>query len=201
MLVLVVGASGVVGRQLVPQLLEAGHAVVATTRSSAAARGRRTAGAPSAGPAGRRGGDRAGARGPARRDRAPGHRAEPAEQQSAPVRPDVHADQPAPHRRHGQPDRRVPRRSAGRGCWCRASAAGRGRRVGGPVKTEDDPLETRTRRSRSARPCGRSSTWSSRCVSDHPNGVVLRYGGLVRSGQLADPGSAVSTPCARAGSR
>ena len=34
MLVLVVGASGVVGRQLVPQLLEAGHAVVATTRSS-----------------------------------------------------------------------------------------------------------------------------------------------------------------------
>ena len=34
MLVLVVGASGVVGRQLVPQLLDAGHAVVATTRSS-----------------------------------------------------------------------------------------------------------------------------------------------------------------------
>ncbi|HZA05733.1 MAG TPA: NAD-dependent epimerase/dehydratase family protein, partial [Propionibacteriaceae bacterium] len=36
MLVLVVGASGVVGQQLVPQLLEAGHTVVATTRSSPA---------------------------------------------------------------------------------------------------------------------------------------------------------------------
>ena len=36
MLVMVVGASGVVGQQLVPQLLDAGHTVVATTRSSPA---------------------------------------------------------------------------------------------------------------------------------------------------------------------
>jgi 2-alkyl-3-oxoalkanoate reductase len=36
MKVLVVGATGVVGRQLVPQLLAAGHEVVATSRSSPA---------------------------------------------------------------------------------------------------------------------------------------------------------------------
>jgi 2-alkyl-3-oxoalkanoate reductase len=36
MKVLVVGATGVVGRQLVPQLLEAGHSVVATSRSGQA---------------------------------------------------------------------------------------------------------------------------------------------------------------------
>ncbi len=36
MRVFVAGATGVVGRQLVPQLVEAGHTVVGTTRSTVA---------------------------------------------------------------------------------------------------------------------------------------------------------------------
>ncbi len=43
--VLVVGATGAVGRQLVPQLLAAGHLVTATTRSPAKADSLRAAGA------------------------------------------------------------------------------------------------------------------------------------------------------------
>lgn len=45
MRVLVVGATGAIGRQLVPQLIEAGHQVTATTRSPAKADGLRAAGA------------------------------------------------------------------------------------------------------------------------------------------------------------
>src|SRR5215469_4711077 len=45
MRVLVAGATGVVGRQLVPQLIAAGHQVTATTRSADKARGLRAAGA------------------------------------------------------------------------------------------------------------------------------------------------------------
>jgi nucleoside-diphosphate-sugar epimerase len=45
MRVLVVGATGAIGRQLVPQLIEAGHQVSATTRSAAKLDGLRAAGA------------------------------------------------------------------------------------------------------------------------------------------------------------
>src|SRR5215475_10418537 len=45
MRVLVAGATGAIGRQLVPQLLAAGHQVSATTRTAAKAAGLRAAGA------------------------------------------------------------------------------------------------------------------------------------------------------------
>ena len=48
MRVLVAGATGVVGRQLVPQLIAAGHQVTATTRSEGKAAGLRAAGAEAA---------------------------------------------------------------------------------------------------------------------------------------------------------
>src|SRR5258707_978752 len=48
MRVLVAGATGVVGRQLVPQLIAAGHQVTATTRSADKATGLRAAGADAA---------------------------------------------------------------------------------------------------------------------------------------------------------
>src|SRR5258706_11183373 len=48
MRVLVAGATGVVGRQLVPQLIAAGHQVTATTRSADKAAGLRAAGADAA---------------------------------------------------------------------------------------------------------------------------------------------------------
>jgi 2-alkyl-3-oxoalkanoate reductase len=45
MRVLVAGATGVIGQQLVPQLIAAGHQVTATTRSAGKAAGLRAAGA------------------------------------------------------------------------------------------------------------------------------------------------------------
>src|SRR5712692_5025473 len=48
MRVLVAGATGVVGRQLVPQLIAAGHQVTATTRSADKVAGLRAAGADAA---------------------------------------------------------------------------------------------------------------------------------------------------------
>src|SRR5258706_5158176 len=48
MRVLVAGATGVVGRQLVPELIAAGHQVTATTRSADKAAGLRAAGADAA---------------------------------------------------------------------------------------------------------------------------------------------------------
>ena len=127
MLVMVVGASGVVGQQLVPQLLAAGHTVVATTRSSPA---------------------------PAAAERLSHRRLDLLDADAVTalvheVRPDAIVHQATALRTLGNNLRRFdqlfsvttscgprarrtwstrPRAWAGPGCWCRASAAGRGPR-------------------------------------------------------------------------
>jgi nucleoside-diphosphate-sugar epimerase len=176
MLVLVVGASGVVGRQLVPQLLDAGHAVVATTRSSPppAAAGRLE------------------------------HRHLDLLDAAAvtalvhEVRPDAIVHQATALRRLTNNMRRFDRlftltnqlRTTGTANLIDASRDVGWPRlvaqsfcgwpwaaVGGPVKSEDAPLESNP-------PKAFRSTMRAivdleqQVLNDHPSGVVLRYGGL-----------------------
>jgi len=176
MLVLVVGASGVVGRQLVPQLLDAGHAVVATTRSSPV---------------------------PAAAERLEYRRLDLLDADAVTalvhdVRPDAIVHQATALRRLSNNMRRFDQvfaltnqlRTTGTANLIDASRdAGWPRlvvqsfcgwpyaTVGGPVKTEDDPLETDP-------PKAFRSTLQAivdleqQVLNDHPSGVVLRYGGL-----------------------
>ena len=59
----------------------------------------------------------------------------------APLRPRLRADQPAAHRGHRPPARRRPRRRRRSASSPRAYAGWPYARTGGPVKTEDDPLD------------------------------------------------------------
>ena len=168
MLVLVVGASGVVGRQLVPQLLDAGHAVVSTTRSSPP---------------------------PAAAERLEHRRLDLLDAAAVTalvheVRPDAIVHQATALSRLTNNLRRFDSlfaltnqlRTAGTANLIAASRDCGWPRllvqsfcgwpwacVGGPVKTEDDPLETDPPRP-SGRRCRPSSTWSSRCSPTTPAG-------------------------------
>ena len=180
MLVLVVGASGVVGRQLVPQLLDAGHAVVSTTRSSPP---------------------------PAAAERLEHRRLDLLDVAAVTalvheVRPDAIVHQATALSRLTNNLRRFDSlfaltnqlRTAGTANLIAASRDCGWPRllvqsfcgwpwacVGGPVKTEDDPLETDP-------PKAFRSTLQAivdleqQVLSDHPSGVVLRYGGLYGPG-------------------
>ena len=144
MRVFVTGATGALGRHLVPGLVAAGHQVTATTRSpaktgSAAGGGR---GAGRAGRAGPGGGDRGRAGRRARGDRASDDGA------------GGHA-QPAPVRRGCSPSTNELRTKGTDNLLAAAAEAGTRRvvaqsytgwtneRSGGPVKTENDPLDPR----------------------------------------------------------
>ncbi len=180
MLVLVVGASGVVGRQLVPQLLEAGHAVVATTRSSPA---------------------------PAPTEGLEHRRLDLLDAAAVTalvheIRPDAIVHQATALSRLTNNLRRFDAlfsltnqlRTTGTAHLIAASRdAGWPRllvqsfcgwpwaRVGGPVKTEDDPLEPDP--PKSFRSTLRAIVdLEQQVLGDHPNGVVLRYGGLYGPG-------------------
>jgi 2-alkyl-3-oxoalkanoate reductase len=180
MLVLVVGASGVVGRQLVPQLMDAGHSVVATTRSSPP---------------------------PAAAERLEHRRLDLLDRDAVmtlvhEVRPDAVVHQATALRRLSNNLRRFDHqfgvtnqlRTTGTANLIDASRDVGWPRlvvqsfcgwpwatVGGPVKSEDDPLE-------SDPPKSFRSTFQAilalerKVQNDHPNGVVLRYGGLYGPG-------------------
>lgn len=176
MLVLVVGASGVVGQQLVPQLLEAGHTVVATTRSSPA---------------------------PAAAERLEHRRLDLLDADAVTslvheVRPDAIVHQATALRRLGNNLRRFDRlfaltnqlRTTGTANLIDASRDVGWPRlvvqsfcgwpwacVGGPVKSENDPLETNP--PKAFRSTLRAIVdMEQQVLNDHPSGVVLRYGGL-----------------------
>lgn len=180
MRVLVVGASGVVGRQLVPQLLAAGHTVVATTRSSSPA--------PAA-------------------DRLEHRRLDLLDRAAVTalvheVRPEAIVHQATALSRLGNNLRRFDRmftvtnqlRTTGTAHLIDAARDVGWPRLlvqsfcgwpwaasGGPVKAEDDPLEPDP-------PASFRRTFRAildlerQVLEDHPSGVVLRYGGLYGPG-------------------
>jgi nucleoside-diphosphate-sugar epimerase len=180
MLVLVVGASGVVGRQLVPQLLDAGHAVVATTRSSPP---------------------------PASAERLEHRRLDLLDAAAVTalvheIRPDAIVHQATALSRLSNNLRRFDKlftltnqlRTTGTANLIDASRDVGWPRllvqsfcgwpwatVGGPVKTEDDPLEPDP--PKSFRGTLRAIIdLEQQVLHDHPSGVVLRYGGLYGPG-------------------
>lgn len=189
MLVLVVGASGVVGRQLVPQLLDAGHAVVATTRSSPA---------------------------PAPAERIEHRRLDLLDRDAVTalvheVRPDAIVHQATALSTLGNNMRRFDTmfaltnqlRTVGTANLIDASRAVGWPRLlvqsfcgwpwridGAAVKTEGEPLETDP--PKSFRSTLRAIVDLERQVlSDHPSGVVLRYGGLYGPGSSLTRGPQV----------
>ena len=133
MKVFVAGATGALGKQLVPRLVAAGHEVTGMTRSESKRDAVRALGAmpvvadaldPEAVA-------RAVAAGRARGDRAPAHRPLGLARH-APFRPRLRSHQPAAHRGHRPPARRRPRggRSALRGAELRRLAVRAQRRTG-----------------------------------------------------------------------
>ena len=182
--VLVVGATGVVGRQLLPQLVAAGHQVVATSRSVAD-----------------------GVDGPVTWRRLDLLDADAVRRLVAEERPDAIIHQATALSRIGNNLRRFDHyfettnrlRTAGTATLIEAAEAyGRPRlivqsfcgwpaaAVGGPVKTEEDPLDPdppkQVRRTLAA------IKDLERQVSGYANGVVLRYGGLYGPGTSLNPG-------------
>ncbi len=142
MRIVVAGATGALGKQLVPRLVEHGHEVTGMTRTPAKQELLRGLGAT---PAVADALDpeavaRVVARGPARRDHPRAHRVV-ATRDDAQPRPRLRADQSPAHRSHRPPAGRRPRgrRQAVHRPELRRLA---GRTVGGPVKTEDDPFDT-----------------------------------------------------------
>ena len=129
----------------------------------------------------RRRGRARGGRGRARRDRPPAHRAQGDRLQAH--RPHVRADQPPAHGGHRPPARRRARRRRPARSSRRATRAGRSPARGGPVKTEDDPLDPAPAAARCA-PTLDAIRHVERAVTaiDWGEGVVLRYGGFYGPG-------------------
>ncbi|MGI9007050.1 MAG: NAD-dependent epimerase/dehydratase family protein [Streptosporangiaceae bacterium] len=181
MRVFVAGATGVVGRQLVPQLIEAGHQVTATTRSPGKLAGLRQQGAEAV--------------------VVDGLDAVAVGQAVARSEPEIVIHQMTAlagdfDLRHF--DRTFAAtnalRTAGTGHLLAAAEAAGARRViaqsyagwtasptGGPVKTEDDPLDPDP--PRAMRPALKAIRYLEHAVASSPlEGVVLRYGSLYGPG-------------------
>lgn len=182
--VLVVGATGVVGRQLVPQLVAAGHEVVSTSRQAA----ERTDGA-------------------VRHRRLDLLDAAAARRLIAEERPDAIIHQATALSRIGNNLRRFDSyfattnrlRTEGTATLVEAAEAnGRPRlivqsfcgwpaaAVGGPIKTEEDPLDPDP--PKAVRRTLDAIKALERLVTGYANGVVLRYGGLYGPGTSLNPG-------------
>ena len=182
--VLVVGATGVVGRQLLPQLVAAGHRVVATSRQAS----ERTDGAVTW----------------RRLDLLD---APTAQRLVAEERPDAIIHQATALSRIGNNLRRFDSyfattnrlRTAGTATLIEAAEAnGRARlivqsfcgwpatRVGGPIKTEDDPLDPDP--PKAVRRTLDAIKELERQVTGYANGVALRYGGLYGPDTSLNPG-------------
>ena len=195
MRIFVAGATGAMGRQLVPLLVANGYEVAGTTRSARkandASRARRGAGR--AGRPGCRGcrpsrfGSRTGGRRPSG-DGASRHRQQPPE-----VRRGVRGDEPPPNRRDGQPARRCAGSPVWRGSWRRASRAGRMHVRAAPIKTEAEPLDPTPPGNAERTLAAIRHLEESVVGADELVGIALRYGGfygpgtsLSRDGELAD---------------
>ena len=188
MKVLVAGATGALGKQLVPRLVARGHEVVGMTRSESKrdavtrprrhARGRGRA-RPRTGGARRRGGR-------ARGDRPPADRAVRATR-PAPLRPHLRADQPAAHGGHRPPAGRRPRGRDAAGSSPRATPAGRSPATGGPVKTEDDPLDPLPPDAMRETLDAIRYLEDAVTGADWTEGIVLRYGGFYGPGTSLGP--------------
>ena len=182
--IFIAGATGAVGRALIPLLIADGHTVTGTTRSDAKADELRALGAD----AGRHGRPRPASvmaavdAAAARRDRPPDDRA--GRHRPAQHRQGVRHHQPAAHRGHRAPARRRARQGA-RAASRSPSPAGRTRAPAArsrPRTTRSTP----TRRRASARPTPRSATSSG--SSPSAGGIVLRYGGFYGPGTGLAPG-------------
>jgi nucleoside-diphosphate-sugar epimerase len=182
--VLVVGAAGVVGRQLVPQLVAAGHQVVATGRQVPE-----------------------GVEGAVTQRRLDLLDAVATRRLVAEERPDAIIHQATALSRIGNNLRRFDRyfattnrlRTEGTATLVEAAEAnGRPRlivqsfcgwpaaAVGGPVKTEADPLDPDP--PKAVRRTLDAIKELERLVTDYSDGVVLRYGGLYGPGTSLNPG-------------
>ncbi len=181
MRVLVAGATGVVGQQLVPQLIAAGHQVTATTRSAGKAAGLRAAGADVA--------------------VVDGLDAVGVGQAVARAEPEVVVHQMTAlsggfDLRHFERTfaKTNELRTAGLDHLLAAAQAAGARRMivqgytgwpnvrtGGPVKTEDDPLDPDP--PRAMRPTLSAIRYLENAITNSPlEGVVLRYGSLYGPG-------------------
>lgn len=181
MRVLVAGATGVVGRQLVPQLIAAGHQVTATTRSAGKVAGLRAAGADAA--------------------VVDGLDAVAVGEAVARAEPEVVIHQMTALSREFDLrhfDRTFAAtnklRTTGLDNLLAAAQAAGARRViaqsytgfpndrtGGPVKTEDDPLDPEPPKAQ--RPTLEAIKYLERAVVTSPlEGIVLRYGSLYGPG-------------------
>jgi 2-alkyl-3-oxoalkanoate reductase len=187
MKVLVVGATGVVGRQLVPQLLDAGHEVVATSHSSPAT-------------------EMADDRVEHRRLDLLDHAAVSTLVQQ--VAPDAIVHLATALSRLGNNLRRFDQmfavtnqlRTAGTANLIEASrltswprlvvqsfCGWPWARTGGPVKSEEDPLDPDPPKA-FRKTLQAIVSLESQVTTDHPNGVVLRYGGLYGPGSSLTKG-------------
>ena len=201
MKVLVAGATGAMGKQLLPRLVEDGHYVVGITRSEAKLaldprdgrhrRGRRRA------RSGRRGaGGRAGGAGG---DHPPAHRAPTGAFDTRHFDRTFHDDEPPPHRGDGPPAGRRPRR--------RRQAVHRAELRGLAVRADRRTGQERGRSARPAPPtaCASRSTailHVERAVTgaDWTEGIVLRYGGFYGPGTGLSPRGRRQAELLRSGS-
>ena len=187
--IFIAGATGTLGRRLVPQLIARGHHVVGTTRSRGPTTLLRALGAEPVvvDPLDARRRARRRRRRAARRRRAPAHRARRPGHDRA-TSTSLRADEPAAHRGHRLPDRRRARgrRPPARVAELRRLAVrARGRRRSRPRTTRSTPSRPPTRARRSPR----SATWRRAVtVADGLEGFVLRYGGFYGPGTSIDAG-------------
>ena len=199
MRVFVAGATGAMGRQLVPRLVQAGHRVIGMTRTKAKQelfgigaphRWSPTRSIPIRSPrrsAGRARGDRP----PADRDRRAG---------PAPLRSRLRADQPPADRGHRSPA--VGRAAVGVRRFVAQSYAGWPyARTGGPVKSEDDPLDPTPPREMRESLAAIRHLEEAVLGADWTEGIVLRYGGSMARARRWRPAASRSRWSASASSR
>ena len=188
MRVFVAGAAGAIGQQLLPLLIAQGHEVTATTRSPGKTALLRQLGAE---PVVVDGLDAA----------AVGEavaRAEPeviihqmtslaGRLRPAPLRPGVRGHQPAAHRRAPTICSPRPRPRVCGASSRRATPAGRTPASGGPVQTEDDPLDPDPPAAQRESLAAIRHLEQVVLAARRLEGIVLRYGIVLRAGRLRRP--------------
>ena len=188
MKVFVAGATGAMGKQLVPRLVAAGHRVVGTTRSEAKQAALWDLGATpvvvdALDP------DQvadAVAKAAARCDRPRADRDRDA--RHAPLRPQLRDDQPAADRRYRPSAVGRRARSASKRFVIQSYTSWPYARTGGPVKTEEDPLDPAPAREMRESLDAIRHLEAAVTGADWTEGIVLRYGGFYGPGTSLSPG-------------